>query len=469
MSALTLQPAQLRLLKEILAAPRGRRFCVVGLGVSGRAMAGFLARRGGLVVGVDARADADVQGLAELGVVLQLGGTPQFGDAEAVAISPGVDPRQRLVQQALQQGVPVFGEIELAGQLPARVIAITGTNGKSTTTALCGSLVEGLGRRAFAGGNLGEPIVAWLDENRPVDVAVLELSSYQLETAYTFSPDVGVVLNVTPDHLERYAAIEHYAAAKERLVACVPPSGCVVLNADDPIVRGMAAVARGRVLWFSTQTDRLPGPGAYVEGDTLVSHELGDFGAVTLYHPRLLGRHNRENALAAFLALHGLGLAPQAQDLLRGYESFKGLPHRLELVGEIAGVQYINDSKATNDASAATGLAAMQRPVVLLAGGKDKGGGYGELVRAAQDKSVRGVLAFGAAGELIARAFTDAGLPVQRVDSMADACEAARKQAQRGDVVLLSPACSSFDAFRDYMHRGQAFRQWVQAHEKGGA
>lgn len=453
-------------LQQLLANPVGRRIGVLGLGVSGTAMARHLARRKATVVALDSRADAPADGLRTLGMDLRLGPlTPQsLADLEALCISPGVDPRQEAVQGFLGAGKPVLGELELAGKLPVPVIAITGTNGKSTTTALCGALVQNRARRVFVGGNFGTPVVRWLDEGPPADVAVLELSSYQLETAYSFAPEVGVVLNVTPDHLDRYANLEAYAQAKETLVRAVPETGTVVLNADDPQVVRMATSARGRVLWFSCTRNTLPGDGAILEGGKLVGQgALSKFGTLDLAHPRLLGLHNRENAMAALLAVHALGLAPTAQDLRAGYLVFSGLEHRLEWVAERGGVTYINDSKATNDASAAIGLQAIDRPTLLLAGGKDKGGGYAQLVAAARRKQVRLVVAFGAAGKSIEQACKLAGLPVQRAPELLDACKTARGVAKPGDVVLLSPACSSFDEFRDYTHRGRAFKDWVGA------
>jgi UDP-N-acetylmuramoylalanine--D-glutamate ligase len=415
---------------------------------------------------VDARVDAEVTALREAGVHVKLGpvGPEVFAGVEGLAISPGVDPRQPAVQSVLAVGKPVFGELELAVPLPAKCIAITGTNGKSTTTALTGALVHGCGVRAFVGGNLGDPIAGWLRRTEAVDVAVLELSSFQIDVVNRFAPEVAVVLNVTPDHLDRYDTLGVYTEAKERLVRQVSPTGTAVLNYDDPAVRAMAQNCRGRVLWFSTQNQTLPGDGVTLDGDMLTSHgAVQGFGSVDLEHSRLLGRHNRENALAAFLAVYALGLAKQAKVLLPAYRGFLGLEHRLELAGTVRGVRYINDSKATNDASAATALYAMQAPVVLLVGGKDKGGGYTELFKAAQSRNVRGLIAFGAAGAVIVDAFAQAKFPVHRVDRMRDACEYARTLAQDGDVVLLAPGCSSFDEFKDYKHRGRVFKEWVHA------
>lgn len=467
MSFVTLTEAAERTLAAILAAPRGHCVGVLGLGVAGRAMALFLAHRGATVIGLDQRAALDDAALAAAGVRLRLGAAPDLSDLEALAIAPGADPRQPLIVDFLATDRPVFGELELAGKMPAQIIAITGTNGKSTTTALTGALVESLGMRAFVGGNLGDPVIGWLDRGTPADVAVLELSSFMLETAYHFAPDVGVVLNVTPDHLDRYADVAAYARVKEHLVRCVSPHGVVILSADDPCVRAMALAARAKVWWFSTKGTPLPGDGVSLQADRLVPQgALAAFGSVALTHPRLLGLHNRENALAAFLAVHALGLAGHSDALLSGYLGFEGLEHRLELAGVVGGVRYINDSKATNDSSAATALHAMHDPTILLAGGKDKGGGYKELVAAAATQPVRLVIAFGAAGPKIVEAFGKQG-EVVLCKTMLDACQTARERARHGEVVLLSPACSSFDEFDNYTHRGRVFKGWVQGLEEG--
>ena len=459
-------------LDEILATPAGRRVGVLGLGVVGQAMALRLRRLGAEVVGADLRAaladEAGGRALASAGVELRLGAmdAATLADVEAVAIGPGVHPDQPAVIAMRRRGVPIFGELELCGVLPAPVVAITGTNGKSTTTALLGALVRGCGVRAFVGGNLGDPVVSWLESGESADVAVLELSSFQLETAYRFAPDVAVVLNVTPDHIDRYADFAAYARTKELLVRQTRPAGVVVLNHDDPVARAMADSAAAPVWWFSTREASLPGDGALLAGDAVRA-----FGAAAaldgfaLDHPRLLGRHNRENALAALLAeqaLAALGIAgSQPTALARAYAGFAGLPHRLEWVAELQGVAFINDSKATNDQSAATAVRAIERPQILLLGGRDKGAGYGDVVAAAPGR-VRRVIAFGEAREVI-RAAVSESLQTSLATDLDAALEQAVALARPGDAILLSPACSSFDAFRHYAARGDHFKAWVRA------
>ncbi|RYF10609.1 MAG: hypothetical protein EOO40_04860, partial [Deltaproteobacteria bacterium] len=283
-------------LQALLAAPAQRSVAVLGLGRSGCAMASYWLGRQATVLGLDDAAEAAgrpaVRALQQRGMQVMCGATT-LPSCAALCLAPGVDPRHPLVRSALQQGIPVGGELAMGGVLPAPTVAVTGTNGKSTTTALCAALLAGYKRRVFIGGNFGPPILECLEAAAPYDALVLELSSYQLETAYGFAPQVGVVLNVSPDHLERYRSLAHYAAAKAHLVWAVVPEGRVILNADCALTRQMATQARAEVWWFSARSDGLPGPGAYLEEDQLVPVGLLGRGPVPLQHPRLLGRHNR--------------------------------------------------------------------------------------------------------------------------------------------------------------------------------
>lgn len=452
--------ARLTALKQ---SPAGRRVGVLGLGVSGKAMALYLARRGARVVGVDAKSDVPAAAdLRAAGVELRLGAVAadRTADLDGLLLSPGVDPRQPAVAALLARGAPVFGELELTSPLPAKVAGITGTNGKSTTTGLLGALVQGAGLRAFVGGNFGEPVCAWLDRGEAADVAVIELSSFQLETVFTFSADVAVELNVTPDHLDRYDGIEGYARAKQRLVETLAPTGVAVLAHEDAAVRAMAGATRGKVWWLATRGGPVQGHGAWLEGNTMVTvGEPSDLGRIDLSHPRLFGRHNRENAIAAFLSARALGVT-DVDALTRAYRAFQGLEHRLELAGDVGGVRFINDSKATNDDAAAIAVAAMDRPTILLLGGHSKGGGYAGVLGAAPGK-VKVVVAYGEARDEIAAAFAaHPGLVV--APTIAQAFREAVTRAVPGDAVLLAPACSSYDEFTDYTQRGRTFKRWVR-------
>ena len=479
MSLRTLETTALARLDEILAAPEGVRVGVLGLGVVGKAMTRHLLKRGAFVLGVDQHGgwkdDSFANDLSD-GGQLHLGpiGEGVFDDVELLVLSPGVDPRQPAVQAVWSAGKPVIGELELLGELPARVVGITGTNGKSTTTALLGGIVASVVENVFVGGNLGIPITTWISDAEETDVAVLELSSYQLETAYRFSPEVAILLNITPDHTERYDNHAEYAVAKRGLLENLSEDAVAILNYDDALVRDMATHTRARVVWFSLK-DSLEGrDGVFVAGDSLVgSGCFESHKPVALEHPRLFGWHNRQNALAAFLAADALGLneAQDWQQIREGYVAFTGLEHRLELVANLNGVRFINDSKATNDSAAAVAVRAIDRPVLLLAGGRGKGAGYGELLAASINK-VRHVVAFGEAGDEVAQTFFNeseqVGAGVSRCTDLREAFEEASFLALPGDVVLLAPACASFDEFSSYAARGRAFKKLVSELAAGG-
>lgn len=455
----------------------GQRFGVFGLGVTGRAVAQLLAAHGAQLVLADA--DPAAQGLLGglfPGAVWHVGALlpATFADCAAVFVSQGVPPDHALLRATHELGVALFGEVELVARFApdARLVAVTGTNGKSTTTALLGDMVRAHIPSAFVGGNLGVPIASWLLQGAKNGVGVLELSSSLIDGIVSVAPEVAVVLNVTPDHLERYGTLSAYAKSKARLVQLVPPHGTAVLNADDPAVAAMAPLCQGRVWWFG-QRGTLPGDGLLLTPqDTLqgVGRLAGVWPAAPMAHARLLGRHNRENALAALLAAQAL-LAPTkapSDATFAAYQRFAGLPHRLQLVGTLAGARWLNDSKATNDASAATAIAAVDGPCVLLLGGHDKGGGYDRVVAALRGKPAKAVLAFGAARRVIAQALDSAGVACEMHETLGGACQRALALVAVGDAVLLSPACSSFDAFRNYVHRGEWFAGWVQAQADRG-
>jgi UDP-N-acetylmuramoylalanine--D-glutamate ligase len=452
---------KLKYLRNHLA---GKRVGVVGLGIVGKAVAAHLLKAGAHVIALDTRdvmfpgievVKADTSDAKHLDAALQ--------GIVLLIISPGVDPRTPLVQQALVHGIAVCGELALIDRFPARLLSITGTNGKSTTTALAGAMLQACGAKTFVGGNLGDPVIAWVDAKKLTDVAVLELSSYQLETAHDFRSDVAVVLNVTPDHADRYHALSDYVAAKQRLLEQLKPNGIAILSADDPQVVAMQKSTQARTWWFSTE-QRAVTHGVVWDPQRDEVRGYGDARALdgfSLQHPRLIGKHNRENSLAALLGTHALGYY---EGLQTGYQAFQGLEHRLEFVAEINGVLFINDSKATNDAAAAIGVTAvnsMDRPIILLVGGRDKGAGYARLLQASQ-KHVKQIVAFGEAKDLVRNAFAPS-IATHSCETMQEALEFARSQAQSGDVVLLSPACSSFDAFTNYSERGRVFKEWVLA------
>jgi len=447
---------------------RGRKVAVFGLARSGLSAISLLDREGARIVAVDARSrealgDA-VTGLVESGVSLCLGEGPTqvLTDADLVVVSPGVPLVHPALQAAREAGVEVIGEVELAfGFLPesAKVIGITGTNGKSTTTALTGALLEAARIETFVGGNLGVPLseaLAWED---PARAYVIELSSYQLEGIQRFRAGNAAVLNVTPDHLDRYPSVEDYAEAKGRLFLNQRAGDHAIANADDPRTVRLAARSAGSH-WFFSATPGSGHEGAMADGEGgfLVRTSLGQ-GHLHVRSRALRGRHNLENAMAAALLAHGAGVPFEA--IQRGLDGFGGLPHRLEFVRNLDGVEYVNDSKATNVDSSVVALAAFPSDVWLIAGGKGKGASYAPLVEAARGK-VKGVLTVGADAAAIEAAF-EGTAPVESCGTLDAAVKRAHAQAREGDVVLLSPACASLDQFRSFEHRGEVFKAAVAA------
>jgi len=446
----------------------GRKVLVVGLARSGAAAARLCAREGARVTVTDRRSAADlaseVRGLASSNVSFSLGGHDgrDFTSCDLVVVSPGVPLALPEIGAARRAGIPVLGEVELASRFLGEVpmVAITGTNGKSTTTALAGSLFLG-DRRTFVGGNLGTPLSDLPLSGAPVDVVVLELSSFQLEAIERFRPRVGAILNVTPDHLDRYAGMAEYGAAKARLFENQQTGDVAVANERDPRALAAARSTRGDVVTFGF------GPRAAMAArdDGEVLRWTGPSGDPERYLIRcraLRGRHNRENAMAAVACARIMGVpGPVVQ---RGLDEFPGLPHRLELVAERSGVEWVNDSKSTNVDSTAVGLAAFPagRPsVVLLLGGRGKKAPYSPL-RPLFPGRVKALLTLGEDAPAIERELGDLG-PTESCGDLATAVSRAALLAAPGDVVLLSPACASYDQFQSYEERGEAFRRLAAA------
>jgi len=440
-----------------------RTALVIGFRRTGQSVARALAARGVAVRAADARdaATIGVEPAAWPGVALTLGAEPLalLDGVDLVVPSPGVPRRAPLLSEAVRQGIAVWSEIELAFRLLAvPLVGITGTNGKSTTTTLVGRALAAGGRRTFTGGNLGTPLVDALDD--PPEIAVVEVSTFQLEWTERFRPRVGVLLNVTPDHLDRHASFAEYRDLKAKLFAAQERDDVAVLNRDDAVVRAIGAGLTARVVWFGT-APAPAGAGAFAGDGEVVLHLPGAAEErYTLARTRLAGRHNLENVTAAVAAARLAGAPPAAvQEAIDGVEP---LAHRLALVAERDGVRWFDDSKATNVGAAVKSLESFDGPVLLLAGGVDKGGDYAPLVDAARGR-VRRALVFGEARECIARALTGGGVTSAIVPTLADAVAAAAAEARPGDVVLLAPACSSFDQFTDYAARGRAFRAAVEA------
>ncbi|HET6466044.1 MAG TPA: UDP-N-acetylmuramoyl-L-alanine--D-glutamate ligase [Nitrospiria bacterium] len=444
-----------------------KRVTVVGLGRSGRAATRLLIQRRARVTVTDRRSLAELEGplktFKEGAVQYQVGGHPEtaFQGADLIVMSPGISVESiDAVRAAQARGVPVIGEIELGfGFAKAPIVAITGTNGKSTTTALTGEILKAAGRRVFVGGNLGRPLCEAVLEGNEWDWIVVEVSSFQLETIRTFRPRVAALLNVAPNHLDRYRGFEDYLAAKMRIFENQTAGDLAVLNADDPLVLKRTDSIRSRRVFIS-RSPRTE-PGVYLDSGGMVAVDVpAPSDRIEILRQEeisLRGSHNRENVLAASAVGIVCGCAPQRiREVVKG---FKGLEHRLESVRRRKGVLYVNDSKATTVAALAKALEAFSEPIVLIAGGRDKGGEF-TLVRDLMRDRVKLALLIGEARPTLRAAWGDL-LPLIEVESLEEAVERAAREAVSGDVVLLSPACSSFDMFRDFEDRGRCFKEAV--------
>ncbi len=447
----------------------GLRVLVVGLARSGVAAARVAAARGARVTVTDRRAATELAAATEqLGGAVRyaLGGhdAADFAHADLVVVSPGVPLALPEIQAARRQGVPVLGEVELAARLlpGLPLVAVTGTNGKSTTTALIGALL-GRDRRVFVGGNLGTPLSELVLAGDAVDAAVVELSSFQLEGIERLRPRVGAVLNVTPDHLDRYRDLTDYALAKARLFMNQQPGDVAVANARDPLALALAGSSRGERFTFgfgppAPRAARAPEAG----GELLLSAGAAAPERYRVCTRALRGRHNLENAMAAALCARLMGVP--GRDVQEGLDAFPGLPHRLERVRERDGVEWVNDSKATNVDSTQVALAAFPagRPhLILVLGGRGKHAPYAPL-RALFPGRVKALLTIGEDAPAVERELADLA-PTEGVGTLAAAVRRAAALAGPGDVVLLSPACASYDQFRSYEHRGESFRALVEA------
>jgi UDP-N-acetylmuramoylalanine--D-glutamate ligase len=439
----------------------GKKILVVGLGRTGRESARFLAQRGARVLISDLRREAELaQEIASLGglsVEYRLGGeqTDWLEGVDGIIPSPGVARGNPLLRQAAASHIPVLSEIELAYRFfQAPLLAVTGTNGKSTTTTLIGEMIRASKQKVFVGGNLGVPFISATSENW--DWAVVEISSFQLEWIEQFRPRIAVLLNMTEDHLDRYASFDDYCAAKERIFEAQTSADVAILNRDDRLVWEMRERIKARVVSFGF-TEAAHGVSASV--DEIIWRDGAAEERFALTEVKVHGVHNVENMMAAIAAAKCVGVSSTLiQETLN---RFPGLEHRLEFVRERNGVRYYNDSKGTNVGAVVKSLASFTEPVILLVGGVDKGGSYGPLNEEIKQK-VRRLVLFGAAKDVIANAL-GALTETVVVDDLQEAVRDAAAHARAGDVVLLSPACSSFDQFKNYAERGKVFKTLVQS------
>lgn len=440
---------------------KGKKVLVIGLARTGRECARFLAEQGASVTVSDLRPEVElkdeVNSLAGLPIRYFFGAEERrwLEGIDCVIPSPGVAAENPLLSEAAASGIPVLSEIELAYRFfRAPLVAVTGTNGKSTTTTLIGEMVKAGGQKVFVGGNLGTPFIGAVSGEW--DWGVLEISSFQLEWIERFRPRIAVLLNVTEDHLDRYTTFDDYRRAKERIFEAQSEGEFAVLNREDPRVWALKANVKSRVISFGFAE---VSEGAYATANMIVWRDGANEERFPLADVKIQGVHNVENMMAAVAAAKLAGIA--RQPIQQTLESFPGLEHRLEFVREKDGVSYYNDSKGTNVGAVVKSLAGFSAPVILIAGGVDKGGDYGPLEEGIKRK-VRRLVLFGAAKNVIARALgplTETVIVENLTAAVGDAAAAARA----GDVVLLSPACSSFDQFRNYAERGRSFKNLVQA------
>ncbi len=438
----------------------GKRVTVAGAARSGKAAAELLARRGARVVLSEAsREVADIEPLTRLGVELELGGhvTETFTTADLVVLSPGVPPTLEAVAAARAHGVPVIGEVELASRwLRGRVIAITGTKGKSTTTELTGRMLEAGGFPVTVGGNIGSPLSAQVGRSTPETLHVVETSSFQLEQIETFHPWIAVMLNFSPDHLDRHPSVEAYAAAKARIFENQDAVDWAVVNADDPHVLEMARHGRAAKRLFARRTPLVTGTrvedGWIVDGRGERSERLVPLDVI-----HLLGPHLVDDVMAAVTVGVIAGVAPPA--MTAAVEAFRGLEHAMEFVAEHDGVRFVNDSKATNVEAACRSIESFDSGLVPIMGGRFKGGDL-RLLRQPLAGRARAVVAIGEARPLLREAL-DGAVDVHEAPSLVEAVDLAFGLARPAGVVLLAPACASFDMFRDYAERGRMFKEAV--------
>jgi UDP-N-acetylmuramoylalanine--D-glutamate ligase len=447
---------------DVVMGLEPNRVVVVGAGKTGLAVAKFCAERNAHVTLTDKR-EIPVEEIR--GVEWELGGhrAETFLAADLIVVSPGV-PKLPELEAARKKGIPITGEIELAAKfIQAPIVAVTGTNGKSTVTALAGEIAKQTGKPTFVGGNLGTPLITAVGTPAASlkGIVVVELSSFQLETCEQFHPRAAALTNLTPDHLDRYASLDDYGRAKLRIAQRMAGTDVLVVNADDPwIVDAVRPLeSHMNVAWFSTRKrERMR---AFLDGNDLVqSLEGGDF-RVPFGEMNLIGRHNCANALAAILLMSESGLAG-FPPVSAGLKSFQPLPHRMQLVGEKRGVRFYDDSKATNVDSVVAGIDGFPVRFVLIAGGRDKGGSYAPMVAALKSNPCIEVVLIGEAADKIDAAIAGA-VPTSRARTLEDAVKRGAERTQSGDAVVLSPACSSYDMFQNYEHRGRAFRAAVEA------
>ncbi|ADL07712.1 UDP-N-acetylmuramoyl-L-alanine--D-glutamate ligase [Thermosediminibacter oceani] len=446
---------------------RGKKVLIVGLARSGVAAAIELSGMGAKVTANDIKTkeqmEETVEKLSSKGIELVLGGHPLklLDDTDLIVVSPGVPSDIPLLKEARERNIPVVSELEVGYWFTkAPIIAITGTNGKTTTTTLIGEILKNDGKNISVAGNIGTPLIQEADKNGSKDYIVVEVSSFQLENIVRFKPKISVILNITEDHLNRHKTFENYIEAKARILENQDEEDFTVLNYDDPIVASLEKRARSKIVFFSRKQELQEG--VYVKNDVIVIRENGNiYPILKAKELGIKGSHNLENALAA-VAVAWITKA-NLNNLAETLKDFHGVEHRLEYVDTIDGVKFINDSKGTNPDAAQKALEAVDGPIILIAGGYDKKVDFRPFVRSFFGK-VKKVVLIGATADQIERTAREEGFfEVEKAASMREAVEIAKRSAEPGDTVLLSPACASWDMFSNFEERGRVFKEAVRS------
>jgi len=441
-----------------------KKILIVGLGKSGVAAARFLKKQGALVTVTDMKKAEELTSfepiVREMGIRMELGrhSFEIFEKSDFIVLSPGVPHTLLPVKNAKEKGIPVLGETELASRfIREPIVAITGTNGKTTTTTLVGEMLKSSGLKVFVGGNIGNPLIEYVDKGEKADVVVAEVSSFQLDTIASFRPKVALLLNITEDHLDRYKDFDAYAAAKGRIFENQQKEDVSIFNGNDPIIRSMARQFKSKRFPFFTDSCRCDaemGKGAVITQEKITFYtDENKKKVLDLKNLTLPGKHNIENIAAAGLA--SLAAGGSLEGIRSALNNFQGLSHRLEYAGTINGVDYFDDSKATNVDAVARALEAFSRPLIVIMGGRDKGGSY-DVLKDLVRKHVKKIILMGEAKENI-KSVLGPIVPTQVESAMEDAVFSAYQTAVPGDAVLLSPACSSFDMYDGYAQRGEFF------------
>jgi len=450
----------------------GKRVLVIGLGRTGVATIEFLLDKGARVLAADEKPVSELgdaiealDGVADVELGFRQDDLDVLSRADMIIPSPGVPPFNTLLVEGLKRGIPILGEMELACRyLKKPAIAITGTNGKTTTTSLLGRILTYCGKRGFVGGNIGNPLIAYVNGRQEDDYVVIEVSSFQLQWVRNFHPFIAMLLNVSCDHLDYHGSFEEYRSVKERIFACQGKGDLAILNADDPVSTDLSKrLPAGHVSCFSSSS-RLQ-EGMFIDGESLRYRSAGLDEEYPIRSIRLKGVHNLENVMAAVLASRMCGCPPEG--IIDVLETFTGIPHRIEFAGRVDGVEYYNDSKGTNVDAVYRALESFHGPVVLLMGGRYKGGDFGILAELIREK-VKMLIVFGEAGREI-DSMTGGIVKTEIAGNLKDAVNMARVNSSSGDIVLLSPGCSSFDEFKNYEERGDVFKDMVEqmGREKG--